>query len=129
MGRNLSAQEILRKYLFVTTILLAFPAKSAAQTYQVHGAGAKSCGLWSEYRIQRNPLAGVMETWVQGYLSAFNALSAVNGHGADLAAGTDDDGVFRWIDNYCATHPLDPLSSAAAELIAELDRRAAAARP
>jgi len=66
-----------------------------------------------------------METWVQGYLSAFNALSAVNGHGADLAAGTDDDGIFRWIDNYCANHPLSQLSSAAAELIAELDRRAA----
>lgn len=123
----MNVMQSLTKILLINClgaiIISIFPVRSAAQAYQVHGAGAKSCGMWSEYRIQRSPLAGVMETWVQGYLSAFNALSAVNGHEADLAAGTDDDGVFRWIDNYCATHPLDRLSSAAAELIAELDRR------
>lgn len=66
-----------------------------------------------------------MESWLGGFISAMNAFSAINGHGPDVTSGTDLDGIFRWMDNYCAAHPLEQVSGAAESLIVELDKRKA----
>jgi hypothetical protein len=39
------------------------------------------------------------------------------------AEGVDAKGLFGWIDNYCAGHPLDTVADAAFALISELQRR------
>jgi hypothetical protein len=115
----------MRLFVVMAAIVLSAggaPLPVAAQPYQVHGPGAKSCGAWTEYRRTSVPLAGVMEAWVEGYISALNAISAINGHGPDMARG-DIDGAIGWLDNYCASHPLDQLSTATMALVQELDRR------
>ena len=38
----------------------------------------------------------------------------------NLAEGTDADGVFAWIDNYCSAHPLETIYSAAEALVVTL---------
>ena len=43
--------------------------------------------------------------WVRGFISAFNTYRSPTGN---VTAGTDMDGVYAWIDNYCAAHPSTP---------------------
>jgi hypothetical protein len=57
--------------------------------------------------------------WVAGYLSGLNLKSDFDG-----VAGTDFNGLMAWIDNYCRSHPLDPVATAAFKLMDELQSRA-----
>jgi hypothetical protein len=56
---------------------------------------------------------------VQGYITAYNEWAF---QGPDVTGGTDADGVFAWMDNYCALHPLDSVAVAIRRLITTLDR-------
>jgi hypothetical protein len=94
---------------------------ASAQTYYVHGPGAASCGVWTSDRQRGGALAGVLEAWVEGFISAANDVLATPGSGvSDLASSTDDDGLFAWMDNYCAANPLKQVSSGADALVGEL---------
>ena len=106
------------------------PGQIYAHTYYVHGAGAVSCGKWTQDRRDSVPLAGALESWVQGFISAANGAMAQPGAPMfDWAADTNDEGVFAWIDNYCAAHPLNHVSTAADAMFGELmARRQGAAR-
>ena len=101
--------------------LLASPA--LAQAYRVHGAGAVSCGTWTTNRAKGGAVAAVMEAWVQGYVSGINNLQAVNDQVADVAAGTDDNGLFGWLDGYCEAHPIDSTATATGHLLGYLAHR------
>jgi hypothetical protein len=46
-----------------------------------------------------------------------------------VAEGTDINGVFAWIDTYCAAHPLDPIAKAAIALVVELSKRQSGTTP
>jgi hypothetical protein len=56
-----------------------------------------------------------------GYVSSFNTLSLTVDE--DVFQGTDIDGMFVWMDNYCRAHPLDLIQYGANALIDELQRR------
>src|ERR1051325_3398248 len=58
--------------------------------------------------------------WVAGFVSG--AGYGYSMHGARLA-DTDFDGASKWIDKYCADHPLDELADAAVALVQELIQR------
>ena len=58
--------------------------------------------------------------WIQGFMSAFNYYASESG---DVSGGTDANGVFAWIDSYCAGHPIDIVATAAIALITELSQR------
>lgn len=79
--------------------------------YEVFGAGNGSCGEWRAGRSEPDHI--VRLTWAQGFLS-----------GAGWRGGkvrfADPDAVNAWIDDYCAQHPLDTLSRAAANLAVTL---------
>jgi hypothetical protein len=110
--------------LWTAAAIVAMPAGSEAQQYRVRGPGAQSCQIWSENRAGGNVAeATAMQAWVDGFVSAMNVVSAVNGRGPDIAGGAGDAGFFAWIDAYCAKHPLDHLSVATVALLQELDRR------
>jgi hypothetical protein len=105
------------------------PSAAAAQNYQVIGPGTVPCGTWTEQRrIGSGALLNVMEAWVEGYISAMNAISAITGHGSGVGV-SEADGMYGWIDNYCAAQPLDHLSTATVALLHELTRRGQAAVP
>jgi hypothetical protein len=77
------------------------------------GVGNKRCG---QYVVDaRQAERGfVYETWLSGYLTAFNAY---NPGGADVLTGTDFDGAVVWIKDYCREHPSVVVHAAAVRLI------------
>jgi len=62
--------------------------------------GARPCAGWQEFRQEERagyPLnAAIYQTWLVGYLSGI-----VAGSGMDFLAGTDNESVFRMVDDYC----------------------------
>lgn len=86
----------------------------------VLGNGAQSCGTWTRHRQQGNPEWVDNGVWVVGYISGYNAFGLGS---SDVTAGTDTQGVWAWIDNYCANNPLDTIQVAATALILELERK------
>jgi hypothetical protein len=104
----------------------------------VRGSGYQSCGTWTKAQEHRQVGAdGAMSlgvndidlamqiSWVLGYLSAFNVYvhRYKESGSADIATGVDFNGLYVWIDNYCAAHPLDAIVTATDALITELSKR------
>jgi hypothetical protein len=106
---------------FATFISASAQARSdKTGHYTVLGNGNSSCGQWIADRKENGWLARMDETWVQGFLTAYNLYDT----GPDnVTKGIDSAGVNTWIDNYCAEHPLDSTESAAQALIVELTIR------
>jgi hypothetical protein len=114
----------LRRSTLLCAVCLATAAPAAhAQPYQIYGAGAASCGTWTDARKEGGARADALEAWVEGFLTGTNALLAVKDEGPDVAASTDMSGILKWLDRYCADHPLDRITAASMALIAELDKR------
>ncbi len=89
--------------------------------YEILGPGAAPCGTWTSQRqLPDQALALSNQTWVLGYITAYNEYLATSGN---VAAGTDSDGIAAWIDTYCAAHPQDDLAHAARALIEDLRAR------
>jgi hypothetical protein len=90
-------------------VLLTGPAKA----YDIQGVGNSSCGSWTEARRAPNPNAVVSLmnlSWVSGFLSG---IGFIHRNGDDPLKGLDREAVIGWIDNYCATHPLENIGVAA----------------
>ena len=89
-----------------------------SEAAKMYGAGAQTCGTWTERRADDE--AAIYESWVLGFLSYMNIFLeqgtgglVVNITGAtEQSVGTVDDGLFAWIDNYCAAHPLGMVAEA-----------------
>lgn len=79
----------------------------------IGGMGSSSCGRWTTVRRERSEgHAWGYEQWLLGYISG---VAVGNGH-PDVfnpLSGTDLDGVWAWVDNYCRTNPLRLLVEAA----------------
>ena len=90
----------------------------------VFGQGTNSCGGWTQSRQARSVSAGLSAQWVAGYLSGMNSESTLLDPQDDPLLGTDFDGLVAWIDNYCRSHPLEPIVTAATRLMDELRARA-----
>ena len=85
------------------------------------GAGATSCGKWTEDRAD-NIRRAINGEWVLGYLSAADALYGDN---RNLPGETDAYGLYAWMDAECAAHPLESISDAALLLVLTLSHKAA----
>ena len=56
-----------------------------------------------------------------GFLSGYNAYATTRD--TDIAEGMSAPDIFKWLDNYCASHPLDLIGRGVDALIHELHRR------
>jgi hypothetical protein len=63
---------------------------------------------------RRNQRAVAEEQWILGFLagSADAFASHDPSNGIDPLNGTDHEGVWAWIDNYCRDHPIEQMVSA-----------------
>jgi hypothetical protein len=61
----------------------------------------------------------VYETWLSGYLTAFNAYSPGV---SDILMGKDFDSAVAWIKDYCGGHPTVVVHGAAVKLIQDMQR-------
>jgi len=77
------------------------------------GVGNKPC---DQYLVDaQQPERGfVYETWLSGYLTAFNAYSPGV---SDILTGEDFASAVAWIKNYCRDHPTAVVHRAAVKLI------------
>jgi hypothetical protein len=106
--------------------LLAAPLSAAA----ADGSGlvGVSCGTWTQGRKSTDDaLQFSRESFVLGFMSAIARLFLPVG--SSLSEGTDVEGLFSYIDNYCAAHPLDNLAAASEVLSRELVAKWHAAHP
>jgi hypothetical protein len=104
------------------TAALGLPCATRAQAAPVHYRymGEASCGAWPK-QVEFEDIKKVVPlNWVLGFLS-----KASVDRGVDLMANVDVASVSAWMDNYCATHPLDSILTGAFELERELATRAA----
>jgi hypothetical protein len=92
-----------------TTVCLSYDSDG----FVSFGVGNKLCDQY--VADARQPDRGfVYETWLSGYLTAFNAY---NPGRSDILTGTDFDGAVVWIRNYCQEHPAVVVHMAAVKLI------------
>jgi len=87
------------------------------------GAGNTSCGnyvkTYSE-QIEKPEYFVQYSQWVRGFVSAYNFFVASN---HDITNGTDFEGIFLWLNNYCNKMPLETFSQATIYLINDLTVR------
>jgi hypothetical protein len=99
---------------FLLAVILTIGLCHEADAITVIGVGAvSSCGTWETARSSGYSFG--YEQWVVGFLSGVAMAS-----GNDFLSGTDADGIWKWIDRYCAAHPLDMIATAASELLSTL---------
>jgi hypothetical protein len=108
--------------MMISTALATVVAVATLPTYAIHGAGTQSCGTWTSSRSAHDILEAPLENWVEGFITGINFTRQIRGY-SDLLAGTDQNGAFAWVDNYCSAHPLDNVSDATANLVTELTKR------
>jgi hypothetical protein len=75
--------------------------------------------------MQGRSQAGVAQiarqAWVLGFVTAANAYTQTHGDSdGNLSKGTDTEGLYTWIDNYCGANPHDRLSTASTALMNDL---------
>ena len=85
-------------------------ASDAKGKFQLWGEGSTSCGGFISNAGKKQ--LGIQ--WMLGFLSAYNE---VGYNGKDILAGTDVDGAFAWVENYCKQNPTDRLHVASAALV------------
>jgi hypothetical protein len=85
------------------------------------GVGSASCGKWTEAHCPSTECR-LFHQWVLGYISGVNWRAPT----ADLLDATELDyaALMSWMDNYCQTHPLDPITKGANELVMVLETKA-----
>ena len=98
--------------------LALFAPAGAASEYTIYGVGGRPCGSWLQARTQTGTESALMQSWLLGYITSVNAYQLTIS--SDIAEGTDPDGMFHWIDDYCTAHPLDSVARAATGLVGAL---------
>jgi hypothetical protein len=112
-----------RAAVVLAALLLAAPARAANQ-YTILGAGSRPCGSWLQLRSEALPESSVLQSWVLGYITSVNANMLTVAR--DVADGNTPDALFSWIDNYCASHPLDSIARATGSLLDSLRAKSGA---
>jgi hypothetical protein len=93
---------------------------AAAEAPIVLGLGSQACGKWLLDRAENKIPAVAEESWVTGYVTAFNNYASETGN---VSAGANITALSVWIDDYCKAHPLDSLFQASNALIKELQKK------
>ena len=113
------------RLLPVALILIQIGTAKAQDTFAVIGFGSTSCGSWTAARRALNAATAVgYEQWVLGFVASVPEDVALGSFVTsrrtarmDPLKNTDAQVVWGWIDNYCASHPLETVKRAAAAFV------------
>ena len=78
----------------------------------VTSRGAVTCEAWLAQRPRNSKVA---EAWLLGYLSGLT-----QERDRDLPNVMDDEALFRWVDDYCRSHPRANSAVAGVKLMSKL---------
>jgi S1-C subfamily serine protease len=103
-------------------VVSALPAQAREVT--VKGLGNRPCSEWIQAHQRRNGDATLQDTWLAGFITAFNAygLKESKGVASDVTAGADLNDIQSRISNYCFAHPSDTLFKAEVAFIRDLQK-------
>ena len=123
---NIVKRTIFFSFLFIATIDVN--AADLKQRIALYGVGASSCGslvqAWQESSpdvgVQREgqlfrSKASLYQEWIAGFVSATN----MSNETGDVAAGSDIQGITRWVRNYCEANPTHLVSRAVTAFVSE----------
>jgi S1-C subfamily serine protease len=97
-------------------VISALPAQAREVT--VKGVGNRPCSEYIQAHQRRNSDAAVQDTWLAGFITAFNGYGLKETK--DVAPGLDLNDIVLRISNYCFSHPSDTLFKAAVLFIRDL---------
>jgi hypothetical protein len=93
--------------LFLSSVvwLALLPWPTFAQMKNpILGAGNETCGAWLSHR--NSDVNYLEQEWLLGYISA-TVVWMEDITNKDIMYGSDANGAFYWIDNYCRQNPTD----------------------
>ena len=88
-------------------------AQTQGRKITIVGAGGSSCGTWTA--LHRKGDVPAIDQWVVGFLSGVAWAGAASDY--NPLKGTDANGVWQWVSNYCRDHPLDQITDATISFI------------
>jgi hypothetical protein len=97
-------------------VLFAFSGSSIAEKSPIRGPGAATCGAWTQER--KNTQLPSQLAWVLGFISSYNHYMET-----EIFGDSDFNAIAGWMDNYCASNPLDTVYSGAVRLVQVLKKR------
>jgi hypothetical protein len=81
------------------------------------GVGKTACRGWIAARKRPEPSAAVLEQWVLGYLSGYNAFAPGP---KDAFTDYDSPNLLGWVDQRCAANPNGSLSQVLNDFVVQL---------
>jgi len=109
------------KTLSLIVLVLSFtfttPAIAADKDDRYISQGSRSCGQWVELRKEDGWDNLVVESWIAGYITAFNIQTP---DVFNILGNTDIASVFLWMDKYCPENPLSSVTAGMRALTDEL---------
>ncbi|WP_207477033.1 hypothetical protein [Arenibaculum pallidiluteum] len=85
----------------------------------VGGAGLVTCQDWLRARESGGVVLAQIESWVAGYLSAYNRHVAPDGN---ILAGRDPQSLLDWGEKFCRKNPAMTIAAASDAMVFELNR-------
>jgi hypothetical protein len=100
--------------LLVIVLGAAYPfaTQAPADIFMVYGAGTASCTSWTQH-LKDPSLHPQDAQWVFGFVSAAGVFA-----GVQLKA--DANAIEPFVTKYCQEHPMDTLTTAAANMVGNL---------
>ena len=100
-------------------LLAASPAVAAdvEGVYRIRGAGALACGEWLSNRNLDLVGSGSIESWVLGYITAYNAWKHDD---RAVAPGTNNAQLFNLLESECRRAPGNKIARALAHVVGAL---------
>jgi hypothetical protein len=112
---------------FVTTFFLGIallaPGTVAGKTIKVRGEGLASCTAWVQEHQRKSRRQSDQDSWLLGYVNAVSGMLEIPGV-EDVSEPFHNIDLVMWVDDYCTSHPDEPLIRAADALMRDLARRA-----
>jgi hypothetical protein len=109
---------VVFRLMVVLSILMQATPSRAQKTV---GYGETSCKSWTKERRTETAMSLAYSGWVLGFVSGVNAIHILMADKSqDFIKTAVAKGMIAWVDDYCAAHPDDHLSSAAFGLISTL---------
>ena len=117
--------------IIITIMAIAFVAQSTyaaemssdprdkAGPLRITGWGANTCGDY----LQKPELKESILDWTEGFISGVNWADTKNRNRGLQISGSPHEAYTSWLQKYCRDHPLDPIFTAASELVKTLERR------
>ena len=104
-------------------IVLILPLSATAKTIKVRGEGLAPCSAWLQEHDRKSNRQHVQDSWLLGYVTAVSGTLETPGV-EDASGPFHNIDLVMWINDYCTSHPEEPLVRAADALMRDLTRHA-----